>query len=209
MPDIKSGELVLCLCDNGYLINEEVVEPLITHFDKNAVVRVDKLYKETAHIYHIKKNARFAVERKCLRPIDVFKTGKGYSKKICNVCFVLKPNSAFEVNQTDAKGNKIRRPSCRDCRRGIDKRRLSKKVIKQYKERHKPKDGSVWICPICLKRGIVGVTVKIVLDHDKAEGKIRNFLCDSCNTGLGRFKNGENYLKNAIKYLQDYEKKSS
>ena len=33
-------------------------------------------------------------------------------------------------------------------------------------------------------------------------GDIRDIICDSCNTGLGRFKNGKNYLNNAITYLE-------
>lgn len=61
-------------------------------------------------------------------------------------------------------------------------------------------------CPICQKRSIVGVTAKIVADHDHHTGDIRDFICDSCNTGLGRFKNGNDYLQNAINYLKERDK---
>ena len=47
-----------------------------------------------------------------------------------------------------------------------------------------------------------GVNVKIVVDHDQESGEPRGLLCESCNTGLGRFKNGEDHLRNAIAYLQ-------
>ena len=47
---------------------------------------------------------------------------------------------------------------------------------------------------------------KVVADHDHHTGHIRGFICDSCNTGLGRFKNGDNYLKNAIRYLEENDK---
>ncbi|MDR0645017.1 MAG: endonuclease VII domain-containing protein [Treponema sp.] len=53
------------------------------------------------------------------------------------------------------------------------------------KKTHKP------IPPCSRKRSIVGITAKIVADHDHHTGNIRAFICDSCNTGLGRFKNGE------------------
>ena len=33
----------------------------------------------------------------------------------------------------------------------------------------------------------------------------RGLIFDSCNTGLGRFKNGENHLQDAIDYLADTE----
>jgi transcription elongation factor Elf1 len=68
-------------------------------------------------------------------------------------------------------------------------------------EKKKPKTGEPFRCPICKKRSIVGVTAKIVADHDHHTGNIRDFICDSCNTGLGRFKNGENYLMNAVNYI--------
>ena len=79
-------------------------------------------------------------------------------------------------------------------------------AAKQEAERQRPEKGSLFKCPICRKRSIVGVTAKIVLDHRHADGASRAFLCDSCNTGLGRFKNGESYLKNAIAYLANFEK---
>ena len=70
-------------------------------------------------------------------------------------------------------------------------------------EKKRPQRGSDFKCPICTKRSIVGITAKVVADHDHHTGNIRDFICDSCNTGLGRFKNGENYLYNAISYLKE------
>ena len=55
----------------------------------------------------------------------------------------------------------------------------------------------------CQKRSIAGITAKIVADHDHHTGNIGDFICDSCDTGPGRFKNGENLLKNAIFYLRE------
>ncbi|HJO55395.1 MAG TPA: endonuclease domain-containing protein [Candidatus Scalindua sp.] len=62
-------------------------------------------------------------------------------------------------------------------------------------EKKRPPKGSPFQCPICRKRSIVSVTAKIVADHNHHTGDIRDFICDSCNTGLGRFKNGEDYLR--------------
>jgi len=72
-------------------------------------------------------------------------------------------------------------------------------------EKQKPQKGEPFTCPICRKRSIAGVTAKIVADHDHHTGNIRGFICDSCNTGLGRFKNGENYLMNAVNYIKEHD----
>ena len=62
--------------------------------------------------------------------------------------------------------------------------------------------GEPWQCPICEKISITDVNVKIVVDHDQETGKPRGLLCDSCNTGLGRFKNGEDHIQSALDYLK-------
>ena len=43
-------------------------------------------------------------------------------------------------------------------------------------------------------------------DHNHHTGNIREFICDSCNTGLGRFKNGKDCLKNAMEYLAERDR---
>jgi hypothetical protein len=43
------------------------------------------------------------------------------------------------------------------------------------------------------------------LKDDHHIGNIRGFICDSCNTGLGRLKNGENYLMNAVNYIKEHD----
>lgn len=70
-------------------------------------------------------------------------------------------------------------------------------------EKQRPKKGAAFKCPICQRRSIADITAKVVADHDHHTGNIRDFICDSCNTGLGRFKNGEDYLQNAIEYLRE------
>jgi len=105
------------------------------------------------------------------------------------------------LNQNNKHGQ-VRRPSCKKCRTDIDKRAPKTRQAKEM-EKQKPQKGSPFVCPICRKRSIVGITAKIVADHDHHTGNIRDFICDSCNTGLGRFKNGENYLMNAVNYIKE------
>lgn len=40
------------------------------------------------------------------------------------------------------------------------------------------------------------------VDHCHTTGKIRGLLCNSCNTGLGRFKDSTDLLLKAVSYLQ-------
>jgi len=132
----------------------------------------------------------------------VSKTGKPHQFKICNVCHVLKEDLVdFEINQTDAKGRKTTRPSCRDCRKQIDGVALKgaeKKKLDAIRPQH------FFICPICEKGSIPGVTANLVRDHDHDTGKARDWLCDSCNTGLGRFKDNIEFIEKAISYLRKH-----
>ncbi len=59
-----------------------------------------------------------------LEAIDIWKTGKGFRVKICNICHILKNTEDFEINQTDAKGNKTTWPSCREYRKNINGMKL-------------------------------------------------------------------------------------
>ena len=135
--------------------------------------------------------------------MNVLETGDKRPRKICNICHCLLPVDAFAKNQSNRHGI-IRRPSCQQCRTDIDKRAPKSQQARRA-EKNRPKEGTSFKCPICQKRSIVGVTAKIVADHNHHTGDIRDFICDSCNTGLGRFKNGQDCLKDALVYIQERE----
>ena len=69
----------------------------------------------------------------------------------------------------------------------------------------RPPNKTVFVCPVCEKRTIVGITANIVADHDHETGKGREWICDSCNTGLGRFKDDIVILERVIDYLKRFE----
>ena len=54
-------------------------------------------------------------------------------------------------------------------------------------------------CAICNEH------VKLCVDHDHNTGKVRGLLCNTCNAGLGMFKDSIRLLAGAIVYLQDHE----
>ena len=54
-------------------------------------------------------------------------------------------------------------------------------------------------CAIC------NSTQKLVIDHNHTSGKVRGLLCSKCNLGLGHFKDDISNLKEAIKYLNNYD----
>ena len=133
--------------------------------------------------------------------IDVKKTGDEFPKKICNFCHKLKKTTDFAKNQNAKNNRSVRRPSCKDCRikmEGIGVSGADK--IKWLKV--KPVD-EPFECPICKKRTIAGVTSKVVLEHNHLTGKPGGWICDSCNTGLGRFKDDIELLKSAIEFIKN------
>ena len=105
--------------------------------------------------------------------LNTDKTGKNYKYKICNICHILKDTNEFDINQTDAKGRKTTRPSCKECRKAIDGMKLSS-VEKKKLDKIAPKRKDLFICPICKKRTIVGITANLVKDHDHTTGRSKS-----------------------------------
>ena len=200
------GDFVVCDTDSGFIVKEGKTSQYVTHFPTDSVGQVKNLDQSatSSTVYLIGDDDLYLLPNDHLTKIDPTKTGKGFSQKICNICHCLKVHNEFAYNQSDKQGKRTTRPSCHLCRRTIDMKNMTAAAVREA-QKFKPKTGTVWQCPICRKRCIVGVTAKVVLEHRHSDGKARGFLCDSCNTGLGRFKNGENFVKNALAYLKQFE----
>ena len=175
---------------------------------KNSVGIINSICEKGVQVYFIGKNEVVIAPFNAISVITVGQTGDQYPNKICNVCHILKPTVAFSRNQNQAGGRPIRRPSCQDCRKEIDGERMSTSERRKM-DAKKPPDKTVFICPICEKRTIVDLTAKIVADHDHDTGAGREWICDSCNTGLGRFKDNIAILETAIEYLKRFEDSES
>lgn len=171
--------------------------------DVNSVGFVEELKRTKAKVFFIGQLKEVEVDLSKIKFLDVTKTGKPHKYKICNVCHILKEDyKDFDINQTDALGRKTTRPTCTECRKAIDGIAL-KTSEKKRMEAQKP--NIFFVCPICKKASIPGVTANLVIDHDHDTGNARAWICDSCNTGLGRFKDNVDFLKEAIKYLKKYQ----
>lgn len=186
---------------NDFVILTQSMENIKPH----SVGLVNALNGESAMVHFVGINLTVRVDFENIECIDVTKTGKGFSHKICNMCHILKKTEVFSINQTDTKGQKTTRPSCNACRKNIDGASMPMPEKKRMDE-IRPLKHSVFCCPVCEKRTIVDLTVRIVKDHDHDTGMGREWICDSCNTGLGRFKDNPDFLKSAIAYLQKFKK---
>jgi hypothetical protein len=171
---------------------------------ENSIGIINSICPEGVLVYFVGKNEVVRASFDTISVIDVDKTGKGYPHKICNICHVLKPMEMFDKNQTDVKQKSTTRPSCKICRRGIDGVRLTG-TERQKMDMRRPPDKTVFVCPICEKRTIVGITVRVVPDHDHKTGIGRTWICDSCNTGLGRFKDDIVFFDRIIAYLKRFD----
>lgn len=168
--------------------------------ERDDVGVIKSMDKNHASIFFIRIWKQVELNTNDFEIIDVRKTGDGFSKKICNVCHKLKRTSEFAKNQNAKNNRSVRRPSCRNCRvrmEGVGVSRTDRIAWLKKKPHHEPFE-----CPICKKRTIAGVTSKVVLEHDHRTGKPGGWICDSCNTGLGRFKDDVALLKSAEEFLK-------
>jgi len=177
-----------------------IVAPGDIVIEKGDVGVIKSDSKNHVSVFFIRIWKQADLSKQDIQIIDVKKTGDGFSKKICNVCHKLKNTTDFAKNQNAKNNRSVRRPSCKDCRikmEGVGVSREDK--LKWFKE--KPTN-EPFECPICKKRTIASVTSKVVLEHNHLTGKAGGWICDSCNTGLGRFKDDIELLKSAIEFIK-------
>lgn len=70
-----------------------------------------------------------------------------------------------------------------------------------YNQMVENQEGKCKICGIAAKDAMWGV---LVVDHCHKTGKIRGLLCNSCNVGLGKFKDTPELIEKALRYLNEF-----
>lgn len=132
--------------------------------------------------------------------------------KICTTCLEEKPMTAFHWHRKE-KG--IRRHACNTCRSLTEKkrqqqpkdvkRRANYQLVKKYNITQEAYDKKLayqnYGCGIC---GQAQGVRKLAVDHCHATGKIRDLLCNSCNTALGSFKDNPELLNKAADYIRKH-----
>ncbi len=128
--------------------------------------------------------------------------------KRCKECEIEKNIEDFAPNQYGKNNRVLRRPVCREC--------YSKKVkadpkLKRLfeKDNPRPKIGEEFSCPICVRTFKREHNNDVVLDHSHIDGSIRGWLCNSCNTSLGKFGDNIETLQNAIDWLLKHKNSNS
>jgi hypothetical protein len=127
--------------------------------------------------------------------------------------FVCKKCGCTEYYECHERG--VIRKRCKNCQQ--ERMRLYYKTDK-YKKKHRDDDrrrrrnckpelyasllqSQKGMCAICGKE----CNEKLRADHDHTSGKMRGLLCDTCNWGLGLFKDNTELLEKAINYLKKYQ----
>lgn len=168
--------------------------------EKYDVGIIESETNEDAVIFFIRNWQKVKLNKKDFKVFDVKKVGDAFPKKICNICHKLLNTNEFAKNQNGINNRSVRRPSCQGCRKDLEGTNMSPKARAEWLKK-KPKNVP-FECPICAKKTIAGVTSKVVLDHNHRNGEVRGWVCDSCNTGIGRFKDDINLIKRAIKFIE-------
>lgn len=171
--------------------------------EKNSVGIIQAINNEKISVLFMASDNPITFDAKYAKKFDVNSVGDDYNMKICNRCHKLLPVDKFDKNQT-AKDNKVRRrPSCKECRVDIDGRSIPTRLrrIWDCKKPHLV----WWTCPVCHKKTIPDLTSKVVLDHNHHTGIPRAWICDSCNTGIGRFQDNVDIVLGIAEYLKSFK----
>ena len=179
------------------MIVSSLISDNITGLEINDI-GVVKDINNNLNIYFIRLDKTIKLDLLNVKKIDPDKYGDLFDEKICNICHKILPTQDFALNQTGVGNRPIRRPSCSKCRQDIDGKAMIGKGAWNDSRPHLVD----FKCPICEKTTIPGLTSRVALNHDHKTGQITGYICDSCNTGLGRFKDDTVVLERAIKYLK-------
>lgn len=156
-------------------------------------------------IFFLRVAKSYFIEKNLVTEFDISLTGDRYENKVCDRCYKYLSTEEYFQNNRLKKDNIItKRPSCKSCRKIKDGVSIPVRQREKW-EQERPVNGSLFTCPICGKTTIVGIS-KVVLDHNHLNGNVRGWLCESCNTGIGRFDDHIDIIKNAITWLKNEEK---
>lgn len=121
-------------------------------------------------------------------------------------CHPEKPHAAFGLcHACYFKERKIRDPEFKERQRRLSKesklRTLYGLTSQAYKELQRGQNNECAVCFVYYPDGS-----GLAVDHCHSTGTVRGLLCDSCNKGLGMFRENLDALKGAMNYLSRSKK---
>ena len=117
------------------------------------------------------------------------------NSRTCTECNKTKLLDDFPNDPTMYQG---KRHQCRQCTN------VHVRVVNFLKTKHRYPDDD-YKCPICEKSFEGKVRRKGItwcLDHCHITNQFRGWLCENCNSGIGKLKDSVELLQRAIKYLE-------
>lgn len=132
---------------------------------------------------------------------------KNKVKRKCPLCGEMLEYENFHIIKYGEDKYKLQSP-CIECRRSKEKLRAREtkfsRIAKKYNmteaEYHNKLKEQNGKCSICGKE-----MTKPFLDHCHETGKVRDFLCPTCNTGIGLFNDNTELLTSAILYIKKHK----
>ena len=109
--------------------------------------------------------------------------------KKCRHCALERPQNMYPVSNKSMCGTIFYRNTCQECRAT-----MSRELRALHKINPLPPPG---LCPICER-----YTVRFVLDHNHYSGEFRGFICNDCNSALGKLFDDPDMLRRAVRYLE-------
>jgi len=139
--------------------------------------------------------------------------------RVCKACKQEKVIEAFRVDHSWGGYGPYQRNKCKVCESADAVKRQStpegkaikrnNRFLQNYNLTSEQVDGMIarqgGRCAICSRTpepDSLGRTLRV--DHCHDTDKVREMLCNLCNTALGKFKDDVDILQNAITYLEEH-----
>lgn len=120
--------------------------------------------------------------------------------RICNKCMEVKPITEFHKDKGRRDALK-RHPVCSKCLRKHNQ------VVNKIKKNAPPKPN---VCECCGRNPDTDSTIRgWAMDHNHFTEEFRGWICQTCNIGLGHFKDSVEGLLKAVDYLKKTESKKN
>lgn len=170
---------MICTC-NKCKKDKELINFYHYYDDNNKPIKINYTCKECRRIKH-KENYLPKLE----------KLNDGYKR--CTSCKEVLELKNFRPN------GKYKQSRCSDCETKLSRpKQLYDKYGITIEEYNKLLLDQNYVCKICNNKN---ENRNLCVDHCHSTGKVRGLLCDQCNTGLGKFKDSVDLLKESINYL--------